>query len=72
MQTTAVLHPDFSAYPDLVVIMLGMQVRTGYGLKTLRGLGKPIDAAGRGRPEGLLHYENRIISSPRPIHIGLR
>lgn len=74
MQTTAVRRevPDFSACPDLVVIMLGMQVHTGYGLKTLLGLGKPIDAAGVGRPDRLLHYENRIIFSLRPTHIGMR
>lgn len=74
MQTTAVRRevPDFSACPDLVVIMLGMQVHTGYGLKTLLGLGKPIDAAVVGRPDRLLHYENRIIFSLRPTHIGMR
>ncbi len=74
MQTTAVRRevPDFSACPDLVVIMLGMQVHTGYGLKTLLGLGKPIDAAGVGRPDRLQHYENRSIFSLRPTHIGMR
>jgi hypothetical protein len=31
---------DLSAYPDLVVIYLGMRVRTLYGLKTLIGFGR--------------------------------
>lgn len=64
--------PDFSCYPDLVVIMLGMRVRTLYGLKILLGLNKPIEWAGRSRPKGLLHYENRIIYSLRPAHVGMR
>jgi hypothetical protein len=64
--------PDCSACPDLFVIMLGMQVHTGYGLKTLLGLGKPFDAAGVTRPEGLLYYKNRTIFSLRPAPIGMR
>jgi hypothetical protein len=49
---------NLSAYPDLVVIYLGMRVRTFPGIKTLLGLGPQIDKAGAGRPDGLLHYEN--------------
>ena len=64
--------PDFSAHPDLVVIYLGMKVRAFYGIKTLLGFGKPIDNAGAERPEGLLHYENNIIFSLRPLHVGMR
>lgn len=37
---------DLSAYPDLVVIYLGMRVRTFPGIKTLLGLGPQIDRAG--------------------------
>jgi hypothetical protein len=64
--------PDFSACPDLVVIYLGMKVRTLYGLKTLLGFGRPVDQVGAAKPEGLLHFENNIIFSLRPLHVGMR
>lgn len=64
--------PDFSAYPDLVVILLGMQVRTLYGMKTLLGFKRPIEQAGAARPDGLLHAENNIVFSTFPMHIGMR
>lgn len=63
---------DLSAYPDLVVIYLGMRVRTLVGIKTLLGLGPQIDKAGAGRPEGLLHFENHIVFSLFPLHVGMR
>jgi hypothetical protein len=44
---------DLSAYPELVVIYLGMRVRTFPGIKTLLGLGPQIDKAGAGRPAAL-------------------
>jgi hypothetical protein len=64
--------PDFSGYPDLVVMMLGMHVRTWFGLRTLLGFRKPIELAGAARPEGLLHYENNIVFSLSPTHVGMR
>jgi len=63
---------DLTAYPDLVVIYLGMQVRTLAGIKTLAGFGPKIEQAGGARPEGLLHYENNIIFSLFPLHVGMR
>lgn len=63
---------DLSAFPDLVVIYLGMRVQTLKGIKTLLGLGPQIDKAGGARPEGLLHFENNIIYSLFPLHIGMR
>lgn len=63
---------DLSAFPDLVVIYLGMRVRTLAGVKTLLGLGPQIDRAGVGRPEGLLHFENKIIFRLFPLHVGMR
>jgi hypothetical protein len=63
---------DLSAYPELVVIYLGMRVRTFPGIKTLLGLGPQIDKAGAGRPDGLLHYENNIIFRLYPLHLGMR
>jgi hypothetical protein len=61
-----------TAYPDLVVIYLGMRVRGLRGLKTLLGLGPQIDKAGAKRPDGLLHFENNIIFSLFPLHLGMR
>lgn len=63
---------DLTAYPDLVVIYLGMRVRALHGVKTLLGLGPQIEKAGVGRPEGLLHYENNIIFRLFPLHVGMR
>jgi len=63
---------DLSEYPDLVVIYLGMRVSAFRGIKTLLGLGPQIDKEGAKKPEGLLHYENNIIFSLFPLHIGMR
>jgi hypothetical protein len=63
---------DLSAYPDLVIIYLGMRVSAFGGMKTLIGLGPQIDKAGGGRPDGLLHFENNIIYSLFPLHVGMR
>jgi hypothetical protein len=72
--TTAVNRQgvDLAAYPELVVIYLGMRVNTLAGLKTLLGLGPQIDRAGRAGPVGLLHFENNIIFSIFPFHVGMR
>jgi hypothetical protein len=64
--------PDFSGFPDLVIMMLGMHVRTWFGIRTLIGFRKPIELAGAARPEGLLHYENNILFSLSPMHVGMR
>jgi hypothetical protein len=63
---------DLSGYPDLVVIYLGMRVRGWRGLRTMLGLGPQIDKAGADRPAGLLHFENNIIFSFFPLHLGMR
>lgn len=63
---------DLTAYPDLVVIYLGMRVRALAGIKTLLGLAPQIDKAGAGRPKGLLHFENNIIFRLFPLHMGMR
>ena len=62
---------DLSAYPDLVVIYLGMRVNALRGLKTLIGLGPQIDASWKARPDGLLLHENLIISLV-PMHTAMR
>jgi len=63
---------DLSTFPDLVVIYLGMRVRALSGIKTLVGLGPQIDKAGASRPDGLLHFENKIVFSFFPLHLGMR
>ncbi len=63
---------DLSAYPDLVVVYLGMRVNALRGLLTIAGIGPQIMAAGQARPEGLLHSEQNIIFSVFPFNIGMR
>lgn len=62
---------DLSAYPDLVVIYLGMRVNWWTGLKTLIGFGPKISRAVAERPPGLLRHEN-LIYSLMPPHLGMR
>jgi hypothetical protein len=62
---------DLTNYPDLVVIYLGMQVRTIGGIRTLARLGKRIRAAVDSKPDGLLLHENFIFSI-LPPHAGMR
>jgi Domain of unknown function (DUF4188) len=62
---------DLSAYPDLVVIYLGMRVNTWFGIKTLLGLGPQIKNAAEQKPDGLLLHEDFIFSLI-PLHLGMR
>ena len=62
---------DLSAYPDLVVIYLGLRVNALTGLKTAFGLGPQINAAVAAKPGGLLLHEP-ILYSLFPPHIGMR
>ena len=62
---------DLSSYPDLVVIYLGMRVRTLAGLKTVFSFGPKIKAAVDAKPEGLLLHEN-VFYSLFPLHAGMR
>ena len=62
---------DLSAYPDLVVIYLGMRVNSLRGLKTLAGFGPQIKAAVAAKPDGLLLHED-LIFSLWPLHAGMR
>jgi hypothetical protein len=62
---------DLSSYPDLVVIYLGMQVRTLTGIKTLIGMGPQIAQSVKDQPEGLLRDEN-FLWSLFPMHVGIR
>jgi hypothetical protein len=62
---------DLAAFPDLVVIYLGMRVNRLAGLKTLLGFAPKISAAAAAQPDGLLRHEN-VIYSLFPMHIGMR
>ncbi len=62
---------DLAAYPDLVVIYLGMRVNTLTGLKTVLGFGPQIASSVAARPDGLLLHENFVFSL-FPPHAGMR
>lgn len=62
---------DLSAYPDLVVIYLGMRANKLRGLKTLMRLKPEIQKAVAAEPEGLLLHED-IMFSLFPLHVGMR
>ena len=62
---------DLSAYPDLVVVYLGMRVNAFAGMKRLIGLGPQIADSVKAKPDGLLLHEN-IIFSLFPVHTGMR
>ena len=62
---------DLSAYPNLLVIYLGMRVNALAGLKTLFGLGPRIADSVKAKPDGLLLHED-LLFSLLPLHIGMR
>ena len=62
---------DLSAYPDLVVIYLGMRLNAWAGLKTLVGFGPKISASVAAKPEGLLLHEH-VFYSFFPPNVGMR
>jgi hypothetical protein len=62
---------DLSAYPDLVVIYLGMRVNAWTGVKTLLGLGPQIKKSVAAKPDGLLLHEDFVMSLI-PLHLGMR
>ena len=53
---------NLSAYPDLVVIYLGMRVNRITGIKTLFGFGPKISSSDAVRPDGLLGHETIVYS----------
>jgi hypothetical protein len=62
---------DLGDHPDLVVIYLGMPVRTLRRTQTLRSIGKEIERAGAAQPDGLLRHE-MLWYSLVPPHPGMR
>ena len=62
---------DLSAFPDLVVIYLGMKVRSSRGLLTVLRFGPRISNAVAKKPVGLLLHEP-LFFSIFPLHVGMR
>jgi len=62
---------DLSAFPDLVVIYLGMRVNKPRRLRTLLRFGPKISKSVADQPDGLLLHENMIFSVVPP-HGGMR
>lgn len=62
---------DLTAYPDLVVIYLGMRVNALTGLRTLFGFGPKIGRSVDARPDGLLLHEY-LLFSLFPPHLAMR
>ena len=62
---------DLSAFPDLVVIYLGLRMNALAGLKTIFGFGPKIASSVAEKPDGLLLHE-AIVYSIFPIHAGMR
>ncbi len=62
---------DLSGYPDLVVIYLGMRVRSPRGLRTLARYGPRIRESAAAEPDGLLRHET-VRWGTFPPHFGMR
>ena len=62
---------DLSAYPDLVVIYLGMWAKNLRGLRTLMPYGRKITKAAEAEPDGLL-WQQLFLFSLVPPHFGIR
>jgi hypothetical protein len=63
---------DLSAYPDLVVIYLGMHVDEPRGAETVERLGPQIRASVEAGPEGLLLHEEVVFPNDDSPHYGMR
>lgn len=62
---------DLTAYPDLVVIHLGMRVNQPRGLVKLARTGRQIMASVGAEPDGLLRHEFMMFALTPP-HVGMR
>ena len=62
---------DLDAWPDLVVIYLGMKAKSVRGLGAIARLGPQISSAVAEKPDGLLLHENMLFSL-LPLHVGMR
>ena len=62
---------DLSSYPNLVVIYLGMLVKSVRGLLTVLRFGRQIRKSVREAPDGMLLHEDLYFSLV-PLHVGMR
>lgn len=60
---------DLSGYPDLVMVLLGMRIRSVRGLFAVLRVGRGLAAIQRDPPEGLLGHDNFLWSLN---HVGIR
>ena len=60
---------DLTAYPDLVMIMLGFRMKGWRGLLAMREIGPGLNRIARDRPEGLLAHEGMMFGL---THFGFR
>ncbi len=60
---------DLSAYPKLIMILLGFRVRRLRGVASLLGIGRGLGEIDRNRPDGLLANEQLFFGL---THIGIR
>ena len=60
---------DLSAYPDLVVVILGFRVRRLRGIAAVLGIGRGLRQIESNPPEGLLSSEQFLFALN---HIGIR
>jgi hypothetical protein len=65
------LSVDLSAYPNLVVLYLGMRANTLRGVWTMLRFGPKIQASVDAKPDGLLCHE-QFVFSVFPPHVGMR
>jgi Domain of unknown function (DUF4188) len=62
---------NLSAYPDLIVVYLGLRVNAITGIKKALGLGPQIAKSVSDKPDGLLLHED-LLFSLFPPHLGMR
>jgi hypothetical protein len=62
---------DLGAYPDLVVVYLGMRVNRIRGLLYLMRIGPQVQKSWKEAPDGLLLHED-LMWSLLPPHLGMR
>ncbi|MCQ8784136.1 monooxygenase family protein [Mangrovibrevibacter kandeliae] len=60
---------DLTAYPDLVVVILGLKVRTLRGLVSMLGIGRGLAQIQGAPPDGLLGHEQLLFGWN---HLGMR
>jgi|SRR5580692_2464932 hypothetical protein len=65
------LSADLRAYPDLVVIYLGMRARSLRGALSILKIGPQIQASVKARPDGLLRHDGFLLGL-FPLHVGMR